>query len=636
MDQNYILKKALDPVFDELRESGDIAAFTRDPNTGGPADDILILKPNLATLDTLLETFATVPYTPDGGWGDSGIGLYPGGMGTNGLIDYIMNKGLPTPNPGLDRCTYANNADDICNTKPFEDIVGYTIDDVCGKPWMCSYGELSETWSTETKIMCETFLIDWIKSREDFESTWVRLSTLQTYWYLSIICTVLNYFECLIIFLTLQTGDVAERTGEEHLEIYRGLCTQEGPDGYIPLIAETVPAQENCVGDSNIFYGCDYLATSETKTLISDRSQIEVTVKSPQQCEIFTAGPNNGGAVIPFSGVAQILGTGVADTSMVFVIDRSGSTCDIMNLGCSSDENYDMQYDDILDCEIAAILDLVSKVREEGSVSKIGLVSFSHTFQDIVAATIELPLTDIAVPGNTEFHAIENAIRQLNCGGATNYAAAVEKACEVMETSTSENNVVVFISDGEPTRGGAPASYCTNNAVFHTIALGPSSTCDGGDDTSLTAISQATEGTCQEVPTIKDIRLVLQEIGEVKVDSIKGSTVASESSVNFGCMDIPNFTNSLGLGCDYFTAPNCGGFLSGGFANSLGEIGNSACCAFGGGIYVQSDELERNENVEDAATLMGFLLSVRQGNIAQVTCKYMNITISLGIFGKKQ
>ena len=360
-----------------------------------------------------------------------------------------------------------------------------------------------------------------------------------------------------------------------------------------------MPAQENCVGDSNIFYGCDYLATSETKTLISDRSQIEVTVNSPQQCEIFTAGPNNGGAVIPFSGVAQITGTGVADTSMVFVIDRSGSTCDIMNLGCSSDENYDMQYDDILDCEIAAILDLVSKVREEGSVSKIGLVSFSHTFQDIVAATIELPLTDIAVPGNTEFHAIENAIRQLNCGGATNYAAAVEKACEVMETSTSENNVVVFISDGEPTRGGAPASYCTNNAVFHTIALGPSSTCDGGDDTSLTAISQATEGTCQEVPTIKDIRLVLQEIGEVKVDSITGSTVASESSVNFGCMDIPNFTNSLNLGCDYFTAPNCGGFLSGGFANSLGETGDSACCACGGGMYSQSDELERNENVEE-------------------------------------
>ena len=173
---------------------------------------------------------------------------------------------------------------------------------------------------------------------------------------------------------------------------------------------------------------------------------------------------------ITFSVDAEIYGAAVADTSMVFVIDRSGSTCDNPNQGCASDENYDLQFDDTLDCEIAAVLDLVSKVRDEGTVSHIGLVSFSHKLGlDIDTATIELPLTDINIPTSSTLHAIENSIRDVNCGGATNYAAAVEKACEVMESSTTALNIVIFISDGLPTRGGSPAAYCNNEAIFHAL-----------------------------------------------------------------------------------------------------------------------------------------------------------------------
>jgi len=570
MDQDYILKKSLDPVLKELEDSGKIAAYVRDPVTGGLSTDILILKPDLGTYDDLLDTFTTTPYTEDGGWGDSGIGKYPGGMGTSGLIDYFMNGPDPSLGTELDRCTYANNADDTCHTKPFEDIVGYTMSpDTCGKPWECTYGELEALWSSETKIMCTEFLIHWVKSREEFESLW--------------------------------TYETAPKTGEDHVEIYHGMCTKEGPEGYIPLLREMVPDVENCIDHySNDFHGCDPSATSDSTATIGSRSQLQVYVSSPQQCETFTAEPNNGGAIIPFSGVAEIVvGTGVADTSMVFVIDRSGSACDIVDLSCASDENYDLQYDDVLDCEIAAILDLVAKARVDGSVSKIGLVSFSNELGNIESATIELPLTDIDIPDQDQFHAIENAIRNINCGGATNYAAAVQKACEVIDSSTTDNNVVIFISDGEPTRGGAPSGYCGNNAVFHTIALGPFSTCVGGDDTSLEAISLATEGTCQQVPTIKDIRLVLKEISEAKVESFTGTTVASSSTVNFGCQDVPSYSNQLGLGCDYFTEEKCGGFLSEGFPNTLGQTANAACCSCGGGIYNNFGTLETNENVAE-------------------------------------
>jgi len=398
--------------------------------------------------------------------------------------------------------------------------------------------------------------------------------------------------------LYFKTSPPAERTGEEHVEIYHGLCKGEGPEGYIPLLREAVPELENCVGGSLEFYGCDPMFTSNPKTAIGSRSQLEVIVSSPQQCDVFTALPNNGGAIIPLSGVVEISGTGIADTSMVFVIDRSGSTCDVTNLGCASDENYDMQYDDILDCEIAAILDLVAKVREEGSVSMVGLVSFSNKLLDITSATIELPLTDINLFDQGEAHSIENAIRSIDCGGSTNYAAAVEKACEVIDQSSSENNVVVFISDGEPTRGGAPTSYCDSNAVFHTIALGELSTCNGGADTSLTAIALATEGSCQQVPKIADIRPILKKIGEVRVQSIKGSTVASESSVNFGCLDIPDFSNSINLGCDYFTKSQCGTLVSGlAFKNTLDQTGDSACCACGGGMYLDVGALTQTNDI---------------------------------------
>jgi len=321
---------------------------------------------------------------------------------------------------------------------------------------------------------------------------------------------------------------------------------------------------------------------------------LDVTVTSPEQCQVFTALPNNEGAAVPFSGFAEMTGSGNADTSMVFVIDRSGSTCDANNLGCASDENYDLQFDDVLDCEIAAILDLVAKVRKEGSVSEVGLVSFSHKVKAIVSATIELPLTDINLFDEGKAHAIENAIRNINCGGATNYRSAVEKACQVMDASSTSNNVVVFISDGEPTRGGAPTAYCNNNAVFHTIALGPLSTCDGGTDTSLQDIAEATQGTCQQVPSIADIRPILKSIGDVKFTGIQGSAVASEGSVNFGCSDFTDFTNLLGLNCAVL-ASYCGGDLTSGFANALGQTADMACCACGGGIYFDAGELEQFE-----------------------------------------
>jgi len=381
------------------------------------------------------------------------------------------------------------------------------------------------------------------------------------------------------------------------------------------MMSRMMPAQENCLNGDLTYHGCDITAIDPTRTEIGSGLYLDVTVNEPQQCQVYTARPNNEGAVVNFNGDAFISGTTNPDTSMVFVIDRSGSTCDVFGMECSSDENYDLQYDDVLDCEIAAILDLVNKVRAEGTVNYVGLVSFSHRMDDIVSATVELPLTDINIFDANEAHAIENSIRGINCGGATNYAAAVEKACEVIEESTTANNVVVFISDGEPTRGGAPANYCSNNAVFHTVALGEASTCNGGDDTSLMEIALATSGSCQEVVNIPDIKMVLLEIGDVQFLSMTGSTVASQGSVNFGCADVPNFMTAINIKCADI-GPFCGEFLASvAFANSLGQTGDSACCVCGGGVYLDVGNLDVVGDPE-APPPPGFIQSVEYGDSA--------------------
>lgn len=416
--------------------------------------------------------------------------------------------------------------------------------------------------------MCDTFLIHWVQSREEFDQLYFNQET-------------------------------STATGDYHLEIYHGLCTGEGPENYVPMLQATAPMQENCIDGSLEFHGCDTEHADPISTELRTGLNLAVNIDYPRQCEVFTAGPGRTtGAEITFSGDAEIYGAAVADTSMVFVIDRSGSTCDNPNQGCASDENYDLQFDDTLDCEIAAVLDLVSKVRDEGTVSHIGLVSFSHKLGlDIDTATIELPLTDINIPTSSTLHAIENSIRDVNCGGATNYAAAVEKACEVMESSTTALNIVIFISDGLPTRGGSPAAYCNNEAIFHTIALGDKASCVNDDGTGLQEISDATKGLCQEVEKIADIRPILKQISDVKFLSLQGSEHANEDSINWGCSDVPDFMNTLGMTCTQVVAyQSCGTFVGQSFADVHGETGDSACCACGGGIYLSVGNLETVEN----------------------------------------
>lgn len=562
LDPTVLIKKPLDLVFDSLRASNNVASYVIDPETGGISTTMLIMKPAGIDINNLVDVYTNVEYDLTSGWGKSSIGLFPGGMGTSGLLTYYFENVLPPASTTeLDNCLYLNSANKPCDTTIFEDIVAMRMtDSVCDQPWKCSYSDKVGSWDISTKSMCEHFFMYWTEERYHYESIHWTKRTLEGY-----------------------------NNGTHHQNIYTGYCEGPGVDGYIPMIRKEEPVLEIC--SKQEYVGCEDAETT-TVVQLAGGVELDLIVSEPKNCDVIIAEPGGAGALVKFEGVSETRessGGIQQDTSMVFVIDRSGSTCDSPELGCASDENYDLQFDDILDCEIAAVLDLVSKVRLEGIVKQVGLVSFSHTNQNVEAATIELPLTNIEIEDpHNRFHEIEDVIREVDCDGATNYAEAVKLACLVIDRSTTENNVVVFISDGKPTQGGAVEKYCDNNAIFHTIALGPNASCESDYGTSLQTIADATYGTCQEVPVHKEIRNILKEISNVKIEQeIVASVTTNSIGIDFGCDNIKDWVMFGTMDCSFFEEyPTA---CTGATSVFMGYSGQTACCVCGGGTSHSAD-----------------------------------------------
>ena len=98
------------------------------------------------------------------------MGLFPGGIGTSGLLSYYFLFENQDAGDQLDRCLFANNGAAECTNSVFADIYGFTMtDSVCGQPWSCEYPKFS--WSSDTKEMCKSFFMYWMQSRYDYQSS---------------------------------------------------------------------------------------------------------------------------------------------------------------------------------------------------------------------------------------------------------------------------------------------------------------------------------------------------------------------------------------------------------------------------------------------------------------------------------
>ena len=235
------------------------------------------------------------------------------------------------------------------------------------------------------------------------------------------------------------------------------------------------------------------------------------------------AAPNDGGLIasppgnVSLGGSAAVAhGVPVANTTLIYVVDRSGSTQ--TTNGCGGNQNGDGFTNSVLDCEIAAARALNQQAIAAGTVGQVGAVFFDTNaqIQDVNPALggtqgLTHPATDS--DGDTTPD-VEETLRTATIGGNTNFEAAVQQACGLVQQSTNPNNIVVFLSDGVATTGGNALSHLPcgpKTATFQTFAVGAGSSCadTGGGRGSLAQIAAATGGACTPVTNVASLPSVV-------------------------------------------------------------------------------------------------------------------------------
>jgi trimeric autotransporter adhesin len=256
-------------------------------------------------------------------------------------------------------------------------------------------------------------------------------------------------------------------------------------------------------------------------------TSISVAIATPADGALIASPPGD----VPLTGTASVgMGVPVANTSLIYVLDVSESTNH--PVGCGGDQNGDGHANFILDCEIAALKALNGQAVSAGTVDRVGLVVFasSGAKADVGPGAGNQPLTgpgtdadgvdgpDIAQVTSSAFSGTGGGgvseFTTRSVGVQTNFQAAVQNACALVQQSTNPNNLVVFLSDGTATTGGnAPGSLpCSpKTATFQTFAIGSASSCTntGGGRGSLAQIASATGGTCTLVRDIPDLPKVV-------------------------------------------------------------------------------------------------------------------------------
>lgn len=238
-------------------------------------------------------------------------------------------------------------------------------------------------------------------------------------------------------------------------------------------------------------------------------TSIAVGITAPGDGALIAAPPGD----VSLTGTASIgQGAPVANTTIVYVVDTSGSTA--ASGGCGGDQNGGGGANTILDCEIAAARALNQQAIAAGTVDEAGVVFFnsSASIRDVAPTTPGTQgLTGPATDANTNsIPDVEDTLRTAADSGLTNFEAAVQQACGLVAQSTNPNNIVVFMSDGFATEGGnalddLPCSPTA--ATFETFAVGSGSSCTntGGGRGSLAQIAAATGGTCTPVSDVANL-----------------------------------------------------------------------------------------------------------------------------------
>ncbi|MCU0274340.1 MAG: VWA domain-containing protein [Acidimicrobiales bacterium] len=198
------------------------------------------------------------------------------------------------------------------------------------------------------------------------------------------------------------------------------------------------------------------------------------------------------GTNLTVNGTASV-GTGaqVRDTSLVYLLDVSGSMSQTAGINCDTDAGNDLGdgYDTRLVCEKQAALSVNAAASgPSGTVLNSAVIGFSST---ATAATGPALTTD--------FGAVATAIQNLTAGGGTSFQAALTAANTILSGSTASKKLIVIISDGE--NGGSVSGPLTGTPVVQAFAIGGVGCGSGSGSLAAVAALGASGSACTTVTT---------------------------------------------------------------------------------------------------------------------------------------
>jgi hypothetical protein len=233
----------------------------------------------------------------------------------------------------------------------------------------------------------------------------------------------------------------------------------------------------------------------KVSTMLPNGAELSVQIDHPSNGTEFKVPASQSTINVDVDGAASI-GQGEPDATIIYVIDRSGSTGSGSGTGCSP----------ILGCEKEFFKNLNDAAIADGSTDLAAVVSYGSS------ASTDLGLTD---PNSAS---VTNAINGLSAGGSTNCAAGLDHATTLAASGANTNGttIVVFASDGACNEGGlvstAAADLGDTGAIVHSVAIGSGSDCttNGGTGT-LNQIPQ-NGGSCTEVADPGDLPSIIQNL----------------------------------------------------------------------------------------------------------------------------
>jgi hypothetical protein len=293
-----------------------------------------------------------------------------------------------------------------------------------------------------------------------------------------------------------------------------------GPEIFLPIVAARTPVGGVALASMN--------APTATVGSLPGGTPISVDITAPSDGAVKVYPPGS----IDLAGTASVAeGVIIKDTTVVYIMDISDSMNSSAGVDCDGVAGNDSRFK----CEKEAVAAANTAAEAPASsVDQTGLGSFDGNFASNTCISTAYDV-DLGTPGSQLIvdpsldgngngtPDIEDVATGLSTGGATCYIGGLQRADEILGSSTNAINLVFFMSDGINNVGAGvstftPSNFGTNTRVY-SFAMGLDVTCTSnafglGSLDDVAATSTLTGGTCQQVTDLSQLAgLITKALG---------------------------------------------------------------------------------------------------------------------------